>query len=110
MGEDESLRPGSREERASIHAPYIMERVMGGATYTDIADEMGVDRRTLYGYRQTDAFNTLRNTIIDNQLADIATARNTGDLDTAMRYREELIKIAIPKKIEQAISHRGGED
>ena len=109
MSEDKTLRPGSREERASMHAPYIMERIMEGATYTKIAEELGIGRTTLYWYRQTDAFNTFRNTMIDNQLADIAAARNNGDLDTAMRYREGLIKIAMPKKIEQTMSHRGGE-
>jgi len=45
--------------------------------------------------------------MIDDQLEDIMTARSQGDLATAMRYREGLIKIAVPRKIEQTIEADG---
>ena len=95
------------EERAHIFTPYIVERVIEGATYSEIAEELGIHRRTLYEYRKTMAFNEFKERMIDDQLEDIMTARSKGDLATAMRYREGLIKIAVPRKIEQTIEADG---
>ena len=95
------------EERAHIFTPYIVERVMEGASYGEIAKEIGVDRRTLYDYRKTVAFNEFKERMIDDQFEDIMTVRGEGDLATAMRYREGLIKIAVPRKIEQTIETEG---
>ena len=95
------------EERASIYVPYIVERVIEGASYSEIADELGIDRSTLYQYRKTVAFNEFKERMIDDQLEDIMAVRSEGDLATAMRYREGLIKIAVPRKIEQKIETEG---
>lgn len=95
------------EERASIYVPYIVERVIEGASYSEIADELGIDRSTLYQYRKTVAFNEFKERMIDDQLEDIMAVRSEGDLATAMRYREGLIKIAVPRKIEQKIDAEG---
>lgn len=95
------------EERASIYVPYIVERVIEGASYSEIAKELGIDRSTLYQYRKTVAFNEFKERMIDDQLEDIMTVRSEGDLATAMRYREGLIKIAVPRKIEQTIEAGG---
>jgi len=95
------------EERASIFVPYITERVIEGASYGEIAKELGIDRNTLYKYRKTVAFQEFKERMIDEQLEDIMNVRSQGDLATAMRYREGLIKIAVPKKIEQKIETDG---
>ena len=95
------------EERASIYVPYIVERVIEGASYSEIAEELGINRSTLYAYRKTVAFNEFKERMIDDQLEDIMTVRSEGDLATAMRYREGLIKIAVPRKIEQTMEAGG---
>ena len=95
------------EERASIYVPYITERVIEGASYNEIANELGINRSTLYEYRKSVAFQEFKERMIDEQLEDIMKVRSDGDLATAMRYREGLIKIAVPKKIEQKIETQG---
>ena len=95
------------EEKASIFVPYITERVIEGASYKQIAKELGIDRSTLYQYRKTVAFQEFKERMIDEQLEDIMKVRSDGDLATAMRFREGLIKIAVPKKIEQKIETEG---
>ena len=95
------------EERAHIFTPYIVERVIEGASYSEIAKELGIDRSTLYQYRKTLAFQNFTERMVDDQLEDIMTVRSEGDLATAMRYREGLIKIAVPRKIEQKIETEG---
>jgi len=95
------------EERASIYVPYITERVIEGASYNEIANELGINRSTLYEYRKSVAFQEFKERMIDEQLEDIMKVRSDGDLATAMRYREGLIKIAVPKKIEQKIETEG---
>ena len=95
------------EEKAMLLAPYIMQRVIQGADYTQIASELGISRRVLYRYRQTVAFQDFSTRLIDHQLADIAESRDKGDLATAMRYREGLIKIATPRQVHQHTINTG---
>ena len=95
------------EERAHIFTPYIVERVIEGASYSEIAKELGIDRSTLYQYRKTLAFQNFTERMVDDQLEDIMKIRSDGDLATAMRYREGLIKIAVPRKVEQKIENTG---
>jgi len=94
-------------EKASLYIPYIVERVIEGASYSEIAKELGIDRNTLYKYRKTVAFQEFKERMIDEQLEDIMAVRSQGDLATAMRYREGLIKIAVPRKSELKVDNEG---
>ena len=82
-------------------------RVIEGASYGEIAKELGIDRNTLYQYRKTVVFQSFKERMIDDQLEDITKVRDGGDLVNAMRFREGLIKIAVPRKIEQKIETSG---
>ncbi len=95
------------KEKVQIYTPYIVERVIEGASYSEIAKELGIDRSTLYQYRKSVEFQNFKERMIDDQLEDIMTLKSGGDLVNAMRFREGLIKIAVPKKIEQKIETKG---
>ena len=95
------------KEKVQIYTPYIVERVIEGASYSEIAKELGIDRSTLYQYRKSVEFQNFKERMIDDQLEDILTLKSKGDLVNAMRFREGLIKIAVPKKIEQKIETKG---
>jgi len=88
------------EEKASLLAPYIMQRVTEGAEYTEIASELKISRRMLYKYRQTETFKTFTSKLIDDQLRDIHHTRTSGDTPTALKYREGLLRIMTPQQRE----------
>jgi len=77
----------------------IVEGIVAGKSYTQIAEECGVGRVTIYRDRQSIEFSEFLKPLFDKQLKNIADA---GDKDS-MRYLDSIIRTLLPQKTEAKI-------
>ena len=85
----------------------IVNGILCGKTWTKIAKDLGVHRRALYEFRQRVELWDFVNSLMDEQLIDIAAAKKRGDHETAMKFRNQILLALTPRRVRQRIESSG---
>ena len=81
----------------------IVNGILAGKTWTRIAKDLDIDRSTLYDFRHRVELWDFVNSLLDEQLIDIATAKEKGDIETAMKFRNQILLALTPRRVRQRI-------
>lgn len=81
----------------------IVNGILCGRTWGKIAEDLGVHRRALYEFRRRVELWDFVNSLMDEQLIDIASAKAKGDFETAMKYRNQILLALTPRRVRQRI-------
>jgi hypothetical protein len=66
----------------------------------------GIHLNTIYNHRKGTVSKEITDALVRQQQQDITLANQKGKRDLAMKYRNELLKLLIPQRIEQKIEGR----
>ena len=83
--------------------PYIIQRVLEGATYETIAGELNLDRRALYDIRCKTETQDYVNQLYDIHMRDIAKfsqAPTAIERTEALRERGRMLRSIIPQRVD----------
>ena len=86
-----------------IRMVVIVNGVLAGKTWTQIAADMGMSRDMLYDLRHRVELWDFVNSLLDDQLLDIALVRERDDLNSAMKFRNQLLQALTPRRVRQKI-------
>lgn len=88
-----------------VRVRKIVDGIIQGKTFEEIAVDCGVTPRTVYDDRQSIEFHEFVKPLLDEQLKAIQELAEQGDKD-ALRWRDSIIRALIPRKMEAEIQAR----
>lgn len=88
-------------DKRVVQARTIVKYLIEGLNFTEIAIEMGLDRRTVYNIRHSIEYGLFFNSLLDSLLIDIVRF-SESDSPTmqveALRVKDRLVRAGITKK------------
>lgn len=88
----------------SIKNLIIIQGIIANKTWTQIADDLGIDRRQLYDLRKSVEIHEFLNSLLEEQLGDISTLKADGELVDAMKFRNQIMQAITPRIIRQKVA------
>lgn len=90
-------------EKNHIKHLIIIQGIIAKKTWTQIAEDLGIDRRQLYAIRKSVDIHEFLNSLLEEQLEDIATLKGDGELVDAMKFRNQIMQAITPRIIRQKV-------
>ena len=91
-------------EKNHIKHLIIIQGIIAKRTWTQIAEDLGIDRRQLYAIRKSVDIHEFLNSLLEEQLEDISVLKGRGDLVDAMKFRNQIMQAITPRIIRQKVS------
>ena len=91
-------------EKNHIKHLIIIQGIIAKKTWTQIAEDLGIDRRQLYAIRKSVDIHEFLNSLLEEQLEDIATLKGDGELVDAMKFRNQIMQAITPRILRQKVS------
>ena len=81
----------------------IIQGIIEKKTWTQIAEDLGIDRRQLYAIRKSVDIHEFLNSLLEEQLEDISVLKGRGDLVDAMKFRNQIMQAITPRILRQKV-------
>lgn len=90
-------------EKNHIKHLIIIQGIIAKKTWTQIAEDLGIDRRQLYAIRKSVDIHEFLNSLLEEQLEDISVLKGRGDLVDAMKFRNSIMQAITPRILRQKV-------
>ena len=90
------------DPKAIARSTALINGLIQGKNYTQIAQELGIDRKTLYRHRQSLPYEQFLNDLLDIQFQELAElSKDPKTRIAAMKERGLIIRAAVTKRVHQ---------